>query len=151
MLKLTKTIEWDMGHRIPNHQGKCKFPHGHRYRLEVTILGKISTLKGASFEGMIVDFSDFKKIIRQKIHTPLDHRFMIYEQDKLLKDLFSDGLKKELNLLFVPFIPTSENIVSWCYSQLKDAFGPKVQVSSCRLFESPSSFVEYVPDNITQI
>ena len=146
MLELTKTIEWDMGHRIPNHLGKCKFPHGHRYRLEVTIRGQVSTLKNTSSEGMIYDLSNFKHLLCQKIQDSLDHRFMIYKDDKLLKDLFSDPLKKELNLLFVPFIPTAENIVFWCYQQIKDAFNTTITISRCRLFESPNSFVDFIPD-----
>ena len=76
-----------MGHRIPNHDGKCKFPHGHRYRLETTIRGQVSTLKNTSSEGMIYDLSKLKLILRQKIQDRLDHRFMIYKEDKLLKNL----------------------------------------------------------------
>ena len=136
-----------MGHRIPNHDGKCKFPHGHRYRLETTIRGQVSTLKNTSSEGMIYDLSKLKLILRQKIQDRLDHRFMIYKEDKLLKNLFSDSLKKELNLFFVPFIPTAENIVLWCYQQIEDVFDTTIYVSRCRLFESPNSFVDFTPDN----
>jgi 6-pyruvoyltetrahydropterin/6-carboxytetrahydropterin synthase len=41
MTEVTKIVEWDMGHRVPNHKSKCRNPHGHRYRLEVTIGGPL--------------------------------------------------------------------------------------------------------------
>ena len=79
MVSVTKVIEWDMGHRVPNHKHKCANPHGHRYRLELTVTGLVSEQKGSSSEGMVVDFSDIKKAMMDRIHEPLDHCFMAYE------------------------------------------------------------------------
>ncbi|NRA47057.1 MAG: 6-carboxytetrahydropterin synthase [Oligoflexales bacterium] len=63
-MDVTKIIEWDMGHRVPNHKNKCRHPHGHRYRLEVSMRGAISLEKGSSSEGMVVDFGDIKELMR---------------------------------------------------------------------------------------
>ena len=146
MLEITKSVEWDMGHRIPNHDGQCQYPHGHRYRLEVTLSGTSVTTKDASDEGMVIDFVIFKKILREKIHNILDHRFLAYERDKLLKEAFRGTLEKELKILFVPFIPTSENLVTWCYKELRSEFSQNLRFTRLRLYETPTSFCDYLPE-----
>lgn len=146
MLEVTKSVEWDMGHRIPHHDGQCQYPHGHRYRLEVTLRGAPVTTKEASDEGMIIDFVAFKKVLREKIHDALDHRFLAYEGDQLLKRAFAGELEKELKILFVPFIPTSENLVTWCYKQLRSEFPKNLHFTKLRLYETPTSWCDYLPE-----
>ena len=142
MLKITKVIEWDMGHRVPNHKNKCSNPHGHRYRLEVTITGEIISEKGLSSEGMIHDFGDIKKIIMESIHDIADHSFMLYD-----KDPFTTILKNikniPINLVVVPFIPTAENIVKWCYKKIQKQLPGNLKVYHCRLYETPKSWADY--------
>lgn len=145
MVEVTKSIEWDMGHRIPNHKGQCQYPHGHRYRLEVTLKGEMITLQGASDEGMLIDFVEFKAILKQRIYSLLDHRFLVYDQDHLLKTAFQNGLAEQLKIFFVPFIPTSENLVCWCFQQIKEGFPKNIQISKLRLYETPNNWSEYIP------
>ncbi|MBI4225594.1 6-carboxytetrahydropterin synthase [Candidatus Roizmanbacteria bacterium] len=42
---ITKIIEFDMGHRIPNHKSQCRNLHGHRYKLEVNLEGDVEEKK----------------------------------------------------------------------------------------------------------
>lgn len=72
----TKTVEWDMGHRVPNHKSKCKNVHGHRYKAEVTVRGEIIPEEGISDEGMVIDFSDVKAIVNSICDGELDHGYM---------------------------------------------------------------------------
>lgn len=132
-----------MGHRIPHHEGKCKYPHGHRYRLEVTISGNVCQASGHPSQGMVIDFSEFKTVLKESIYDMLDHRFIVYEKDTVLKNIFSGPMADELKILFVPFIPTSENIASWCFDQLKNQFSKNVQIKRCRLYETPNNWVDY--------
>ena len=44
-MKITKIIQWDMGHRIQNHRSICRGLHGHRYKAEICIEGSIITSK----------------------------------------------------------------------------------------------------------
>ena len=39
MLTITKRLEFDAGHRIPQHKSQCRNLHGHRYALEITLEG----------------------------------------------------------------------------------------------------------------
>jgi len=144
MIQITKTIEWHMGHRIPNHDGQCRYPHGHSYRLELTLSGPLVKEQGAPDEGMIVDFSLVSQALKTHVKDLLDHRFVAYDQDPLLKKAFAGDLGEELKIFFVPFIPTSENLVKWCYLQLKDVFPPKINVVKLRLYETSKSWSDYV-------
>lgn len=142
MLEITKAIEWDMGHRIPMHEHKCRNPHGHRYRLELSLRGELCQNQGASNEGMIHDFGDVKEVLVEKIFKVLDHCFLASEKDLIFKSIAESS---DLKIFIVPFIPTAENIVLWCYDQLKDSFPKHLQIARLRLLETPTSIAEYVP------
>lgn len=129
-----------MGHRVPNHKNKCRNPHGHRYRLEVTIKGEINTTKGDSSEGMVFDFGDLKELMMQKIHNSLDHCFMIYEDDQELIKAFANWAP-----VVVPFIPTAENIVQWCFDQLKTSVPRHIAITKLTLYETPHSWAQLCP------
>lgn len=143
MLEITKSIEWDMGHRVPNHKHLCRHPHGHRYRLELTLSGKFVSKRGASDEGMVYDFGDVKTILREKLLDLVDHAFMASEDDPIFGPLARE--RSELKVLLVPFVPTAEHIVKWCYERLKGSFPGHLVISRLRLYETPSSWADLIP------
>ena len=72
-VRITKQFTFETGHALYGHDGKCKNIHGHSYKLSVTIFGKpLEDSKSSKF-GMIMDFSDLKKIVKEEIVNPLDH------------------------------------------------------------------------------
>lgn len=146
MTTVTKIIEWDMGHRVPNHKSKCRNPHGHRYRAEITITGPVIEAKGTSDEGMVIDFGDIKQIIKKHIHDVLDHGFMIYEGDAVLVGAFksiNEDIDVPFHIITVPFIPTAENICRWCYEQISPYLLEGTEIHNIRLFETPNSWCDY--------
>lgn len=149
MMQITKTIEWDMGHRIPNHKSKCKNLHGHRYKAEITLRGEIISKKGGSDEGMVLDFGDIKKLLIDEIVDKCDHSFMAYEKDKLIVDFHHNN--KDLKFTIVPFIPTAERITEWLAMRLQEGlkkqYLEKIQLQSIKLWETPSSAVIYEVKN----
>jgi len=145
MIEVTKVIEWDMGHRVPNHKSKCRNPHGHRYRLELTVGGDLEASAGNSSEGMVFDFGDIKKLMTQHVHDVIDHGFMIYEGDTIMRSFFSNCHDDEFCVLVVPFIPTAENISAWCYGQLRPHFPDSIEIVNVRVFETPNSWADYKP------
>jgi 6-pyruvoyltetrahydropterin/6-carboxytetrahydropterin synthase len=145
MIEVTKVIEWDMGHRVPNHKSKCRNPHGHRYRLELTVGGDLEAAAGNSSEGMVFDFGDIKKLMTQHVHDVIDHGFMIYEGDTIMRSFFSNCHDDEFCVLVVPFIPTAENISAWCYQQLRPHFPDSIEIVNVRVFETPNSWADYKP------
>jgi len=144
MITATKIVEFDMGHRVPNHKSKCRNPHGHRYRLEVTIGGPLDEEEGSSSEGMVVDFGDIKNLMMTYVHDKLDHGFMVYSEDPLGAIL--DKADPTWKLITVPFIPTAENVVKWCYKALEPQLPPRIHITRVRLYETPNSWADYIPE-----
>ena len=134
-----------MGHRVLNHRSVCKGLHGHRYKAEICVEGNLIEEKGASEEGMVIDFADIKKVAQKFIQEELDHAFMVWDRDHELLEFFksSQGHKP----VIVPFTPTAENVAAYIFNKLKDKFtdvfktGLKLQ--SVKLWETPSSYALY--------
>jgi len=140
-MKISRQIEWDMGHRIPNHGSVCRNLHGHRYKAEILVEGKLIGRMGAVDEGMVMDFGEIKKIATRHIHDVLDHGFMVWEKDKLLVNFFkkNDSFKHTV----VDFVPTAENIAAWVFLTLdkhfKDKFKTGLRLVLIKVWETPTS------------
>ena len=144
-MKIGKVIQWDMGHRVLNHRSVCKGLHGHRYKAEICVEGKLIEEKGASEEGMVIDFADIKKVAQKFIQEELDHAFMVWDRDHELLEFFksSQGHKP----VIVPFTPTAENVAAYIFKELKnkftDVFKTGLKLQSVKLWETPSSYALY--------
>ena len=144
-MKIGKVIQWDMGHRVLNHRSVCKGLHGHRYKAEICVEGDLIEEKGASEEGMVIDFADIKKVAQKFIQEELDHAFMVWDRDHELLEFFksSQGHKP----VIVPFTPTAENVAAYIFKELKDKFTDVFQtglkLQSVKLWETPSSYALY--------
>jgi 6-pyruvoyltetrahydropterin/6-carboxytetrahydropterin synthase len=132
MDSVTVIVGWCMGHRLPNHTGKCFNLHGHQYTVEVTVRGKIDDRVGSSSEGMVVDFTDVKNQVRS-IVADLDHRFLVSAADPFL----GVGQNPDLpGVILVPWIPTAENIATRMFlDRIPEA-------TRVKLWETPTSFAE---------
>lgn len=149
---ISKEIQFDAGHRVPNHKSKCRNPHGHRYRVVVHCSGRIIETPGSSDEGMLVDFSDLKSLMEEKIHDVLDHGFIVYVKDAVMSDALLKGSCSgsepvEWKLIFFPYIPTAENIARWCWDQLYDdiaqTFQRELELIMIEVWETPTSCAYY--------
>ena len=88
-LSLTKEFTFDSCHFLPYHDRRCKYLHGHSYKLLITVSDHVDNRRG-----FVEDYTDIKNIVNEELISPyLDHGF--------------------LNL-FVPY-PTSEYIVYWMW------------------------------------
>lgn len=139
--QITKKIEWDMGHRIPNHKSKCKNPHGHRYVLEVFLGGDINKKTGGADEGMILDFTDIKVILNEFVHDVCDHGFMYYGKDDVMSTFYKEN--PSLKHIAVPFIPTAEEISHWIFNVLEKEINARFEsiltLEEVHLWETPTS------------
>lgn len=134
-----------MGHRVPNHKSKCSNPHGHRYKIEVGVNDKVVTTKGASDEGMVIDYGDLKQIMMEVIDAKLDHGFMVYEHDsKVVNHFISMRDVFNMKVIVVPFIPTAENIAKWLYELMKIRLDAnQIAIKFVRVWETPTSTAMY--------
>lgn len=71
----TVVKEWrfDAAHQLENHDGKCRRPHGHTYRVSVAVEGPVADIDGASDEGMVMDFAELDAAWKA-IEPRLDHQ-----------------------------------------------------------------------------
>lgn len=141
---ITKEIEIDMAHRVPNHKSKCRNLHGHRYRVEVGVDDKVVDAKGASDEGMVIDFSDLKDVMMEYIDAKLDHNSMFYEKDEIVDIIIELEAFQQKEIILVPFIPTAENIAQYIYYLVKGPLLDRgVAIKHVKLWETPTSSVLY--------
>jgi 6-pyruvoyltetrahydropterin/6-carboxytetrahydropterin synthase len=147
---ISREVEFDAGHRVPNHSSKCRNPHGHRYRVVATITGQLVDRSGASDEGMVVDFGVLSELLKTHVHDVYDHGFIVYEGDAAMqRALGFDEEIRESKIIVVPWIPTAENIARaifedlWDHVMDMDANG-RVQLYSIEVYETPKSMACYV-------
>ncbi|MBI3413624.1 MAG: 6-carboxytetrahydropterin synthase [Candidatus Aenigmarchaeota archaeon] len=133
-VSISKRIEWNMGHRIPNHE-KDNNPNGHSFALEVTLEGFIDDKSG-----MLVDLQLLKKIMNEHIVSRLDHSFVIWREDAVMTDFFAQN--PELKHIVLEDIPTLENILLWIRHSLENAFSEfkTISLRRLRLWESSTAY-----------
>jgi 6-pyruvoyltetrahydropterin/6-carboxytetrahydropterin synthase len=143
-MQITTRLEFDAGHRIPDHKSQCRNLHGHRYALEITLSGDIIKQEKASDNGMVMDFSDVKKIARESVVDLWDHAFLVYKDDKAVLD-FLNSLPNHKTVIF-PSVPTAENMAAEAFkilkNQYKDTYGNQLKLERVRLYETPNSWVD---------
>jgi 6-pyruvoyltetrahydropterin/6-carboxytetrahydropterin synthase len=124
MFEVTVEAGFSSGHYLRNYRGKCENPHGHNYKVFVTLVGE--ELDQA---GMLLDFKLLKQVMRPTVEY-LDH-FMIND----LKPFDA-----ELN-------PSAENLAKYFYDQtskqLHEMTAGRVRVKDCTLYETDTSFARY--------
>jgi 6-pyruvoyltetrahydropterin/6-carboxytetrahydropterin synthase len=133
-----KEVQFDAGHRVPNHKSKCCNPHGHRYRVVVGVSGDLVSSEGASDQGMVMDFGDIKALLTAYVHDVYDHGFMVYMEDITMRELAS--LVPTFKWVYVAFIPTAENLARSIYDNLAQYLSGLAYV---KVWETPTSMAMY--------
>jgi 6-pyruvoyltetrahydropterin/6-carboxytetrahydropterin synthase len=144
MLTITRKLEFDAGHRIPNHRSECRNVHGHRYVMHITLSGLVQDKKGASSEGMLLDFSDVKKLAETHLISRWDHAFLVYEKDSAVRE-FLDSLPDHKTVV-LDRIPTVENLAQIAFDVLKKVYEAHYEnaltLTSIRLYETPNNWAD---------
>lgn len=143
-MEITTRLEFDSGHRIPHHKSQCRNLHGHRYVLEVTLSGEIISQSETSEDGMVMDFSDVKKIAKKHVVDIWDHAFLVYQGDTEVLN-FLNTLPDHKTVIF-PTVPTAENMAAEAFkilnSQYQDSYGNQLKLARVRLYETPNSWAD---------
>lgn len=134
MYTVTRLIHFCYGHRLLEYSGKCRHPHGHNGKIEVTIrkpaLDKL---------GFVVDFEEIKEKVQRWVDSELDHKMLLNRKDPLAKTLKEMGEP----VVLMDGNPTAENIARYIFDYAK---GRKLPVVSVRLWETVNSHADYVGD-----
>lgn len=107
---ITKEFTFAASHALPYHKGKCRYIHGHEWKLLVSVKGAVNK------QGMVIDFGDLKKIVNEVIIDKMDHAY--------------------INALL--FNPTAENLCFYIWNLLQYQGGLK-GIEQITLYETPTS------------
>ncbi len=123
MYEVTVDAGFSSGHYLRNYQGKCENPHGHNYKVRVTLHGE--TLDET---GLLLDFKELKNILRPVVEY-LDHQ--------MINDLEP----------FTTVNPSAENLARYFFDQtnghLVALTEGRVRVKYCTVYETDTSAATY--------
>lgn len=123
MFEVTVEAGFSSGHYLRNYRGKCENPHGHNYKVYVTLIGE--ELDEA---GLLLDFKLLKQVMRPVVEY-LDHQ--------MINDLEP----------FTTVNPSAENLAKYFFTetekQLRDMTAGRVRIKDCTLYETDTSFARY--------
>lgn len=123
MFEVTVEAGFSAGHFLRNYRGKCENPHGHNYKVRITLLGR--ELDSA---GLLLDFKQLKHVMRPAIER-LDHQ-MINEIAP-----------------FTEINPSAENLARYFFDetsrQMEEMTGGRVRVKDCTLYETDTTSATY--------
>jgi len=143
---ITRRLEFDAGHRIPNHASQCRHLHGHRYAIEITLSGEIICTEGAAEQGMVMDFSDVKNIANAVLVNHWDHAFLVYQGDHAVVEFLAS--LPEHKTVVLPVVPTAENLAAEAFRLLDaaylDTYGNQLRLHRVRLYETPNNWADAV-------
>jgi 6-pyruvoyltetrahydropterin/6-carboxytetrahydropterin synthase len=147
-IRITKQFSFETGHALYGYDGKCKNVHGHSYKLSVTVIGTpILDQSNVKF-GMVIDFSDLKKIVREEIVDVFDHA-SVFNKNTPHVELAEELKKRGHHVILVDYQPTSENMVIDFAKKISDRLPKEILLHSLKLQETESSFAEwYASDNL---
>lgn len=146
VIRVTKEFGFEMAHVLWNYDGPCRNVHGHSYKLFVTLSGVPSDEQDNPKNGMVIDFTDLKKIVKKEIINVFDHSVVVSikhdkEKIKMFKKLFG-------NTVLVDYQPTCENLVSDFADRIISFLPSGVSLFSLKLYETATSYAEwYASDN----
>ena len=142
MIRITKQFNFETAHALYGYDGKCKNIHGHNYKLSVTVLGAPIQDKSHPKYGMVIDFSDLKKIVKEEIVDPFDHAAIFNKNTphlELANILMDSGHK----IVLVDYQPTSEMMVINFAEKISSKLPKNIQLLSLKLQETDSCYAEW--------
>ncbi|MGC9157750.1 MAG: 6-carboxytetrahydropterin synthase QueD [Terracidiphilus sp.] len=123
MYEVTAEADFSSGHYLRNYKGKCENPHGHNYKIRITLAGP--ELDSA---GLLLDFKLLKQVLRPVIER-LDHQ--------MLNDLEP----------FTVLNPSAENLARYFYEQtsrqLATLTAGRVRVKDATIWETDTCTATY--------
>ena len=147
-IRITKQFSFETGHALYGYDGKCKNVHGHSYKLSVTVIGTPITDNSNVKFGMVIDFTDLKKIVREEIVDVFDHA-TVFNKNTPHVELAQELKNRGHHVILVDYQPTSENMVIDFAKKIQDRLPNDIQLHSLKLQETESSFAEwYASDNL---
>ncbi len=145
-IRITKQFNFETGHALYGYDGKCKNVHGHSYKLSVTVVGSPITDTSHVKYGMVIDFSDLKKIVTEEIVDIFDHA-TVFNKNTPHVELARELEKRGHHVILVDYQPTSEMMVIDFAKKIKNRLPKNIQLHAIKLQETDSSFAEWFAED----
>lgn len=137
MFKIAKEFCFDASHMLDNHNGKCQNLHGHTYRLLVEIEGPL--IAHGSKNGMVIDFSQLKSLVKTHLICHLDHAFLYDETNENETKIATLLQEMDRKVFAFPCRTTAELMSKYIY----ECLSYYLPISMIKLWETPTSYCEY--------
>ena len=141
-IRITKQFNFETGHALYGYDGKCKNVHGHSYKLSVTVIGQPIADNSQVKYGMVIDFSDLKKIVKEEIVDVFDHA-TVFNKNTPHLELARELKQRDHHVILVDYQPTSEMMVIDFADKIKQRLPENIALFSLRLQETETSFAEW--------
>jgi len=130
-VRLTKFFEFEASHHLVNYKGACERPHGHSYKLYVTVEG--IPVDGL---GMVMDFKELKAIVKEQILDKVDH----YD--------LNDAMPQEFAMKYTDNTTCENMIIAFWYAldHIISENNSSVKLSEIKLYETSSSYATLTRD-----
>jgi len=145
VIRITKAFRFEMAHALKGYDGLCRNIHGHTYELMVTILGKPLSDETSPKLGMVMDFGDLKKIVREVIVNKYDHSLVLFNKmpDSLVAELKSNFDR----IILKDYNPTSELMLLDFAETIQTHLPKNVTLKHMLLRETTTSFAEWFAED----
>lgn len=144
-IRVTREFTFEMAHVLRNYDGPCRNVHGHSYRLFVTLTGTPVRDSANPKNGMVIDFTELKNIVLNKIINQFDHSVVVsndFDREKMEMMTKTFG-----NTVIVNYQPTCENMVADFAERLKHEMPAGIHLHSLKLFETAKSYAEWFAED----
>lgn len=141
-IRITKQFNFETGHALYGYDGKCRNVHGHSYKLSVTVIGSPIADSSHVKYGMVIDFTDLKKIVKEEVVDKFDHA-TVFNSNTPHVELAKELQERGHYVILVPYQPTSENMVLDFAEKIKTRLPNNISLFSLKLQETETSYAEW--------
>ena len=145
-ISITKEFTWDMAHMLSDYSGLCSNLHGHTYKMHVEVCRNDNLITNSlHLDGMVLDFSQIKRIVHDKIIDSIDHAFMYWDKsnDEVEQDIAKLLISKGKKVYSVSYRTTVEQMANHFFEILsKEFLNYNIIVKKIKIWETPTSFAE---------
>ncbi len=137
ILRITKSFTFEMAHALAGYDGDCRNIHGHSYKLHVTLRGLPLEELGNPKDGMVMDFSFLKRLVKAKVLDTYDHALVL--NATVSPQVVAELSKHYQKVVPLPFQPTCENLLLDIVEKIQGSLPPAVELFEVKLFETATS------------
>ena len=144
-LRVTKVFDFETAHALWNYDGKCRYIHGHSYKLTISITGDVINDESCIKNGMIMDFKDLKKIVNSEITEKFDHCLLLNGNTPHAEYAkVENGTSK---IMLCDYQPTVENMIIDIVNRLTPKLPKHINLKYAKLQETETSSVEWFKED----